>query len=70
MELDYDSRNPFVVCSATFAPIYRGTKDVACSCCGAKFIAEGDHVNKVCPVCNLGAVGVEAAGLVVSPSQR
>jgi coatomer protein complex subunit alpha (xenin) len=24
----------------------------------------------VCPVCNLGAVGVEAAGLVVSPSQR
>ena len=26
VELNYDSRNPFVVCSSTFMPIYRGTK--------------------------------------------
>ena len=30
VQLDYDSRNPFVVCAGTFVPIYRGTSSVAC----------------------------------------
>ena len=68
VELNYDSRNPFVVCSGTFEPIYRGTKDVACPTCGAKYVAE--EAGKVCTVCNLGKIGQDATGLVVSPSQR
>ena len=68
VELDYDSRNPFVVCAATFTPIYRGTADVACPTCGARFVKEQEGT--VCPVCNLGKVGADATGLVCSPEQR
>jgi coatomer protein complex subunit alpha (xenin) len=68
VQLDYDSRNPFVVCAGTFVPIYRGTSSVACPCCGAKFVNE--QAGQTCPVCLLGKVGAEASGLVVSPSQR
>ena len=68
VELNYDSRNPFVVCSGTFEPIYRGTKDVACPTCGAKYMASQSGL--VCQVCNLGKVGADATGLVCSPSQR
>ena len=68
VELNYDSRNPFVVCAGTFTPIYRGTADVACPMCGAKYVAEQKGVT--CAVCALGRVGEDATGLVVSPSQR
>ena len=68
VQLNYDSRNPFVVCAGTFVPIYRGTSSVACPCCGAKFVNE--QAGETCPVCLLGKVGAEASGLVVSPSQR
>merc|ERR1711959_329714 len=63
VELNYDSRNPFVVCSGTLTPIYRGTKDLSCSCCGAKYVVE--KKDAVCVVCQLGKVGAEATGLVV-----
>jgi|TARA_B110000238_G_scaffold67658_1_gene74157 coatomer protein complex subunit alpha (xenin) len=68
VELNYDSRNPFVVCAGTFTPIYRGTTSVACPCCAAKFVQA--ETGTTCPVCLLGKVGAEAGGLVVSPSQR
>ena len=29
-KLNYDFRNPFVVCGTTFTPIYPGQKDVSC----------------------------------------
>lgn len=67
VELNYDSRNPFVVCSGTLTPIYRGTKDLACSCCGAKYVVE--KKDALCDVCNLGKVGADATGLVVSETQ-
>ena len=66
--IEYDERNPFVICPISFVPIYRGTTSVACPCCGAKFVNE--QADKTCPVCLLGKVGAEASGLVVSPSQR
>lgn len=68
VELNYDARNPFVTCPATFAPIYRGHKDAACPTCGAKHTAT--LVGSVCAVCELGKVGSEGTGLVCSPSQR
>jgi len=68
VELAYDARNPFVVCAATLTPIYRGHKEAACPCCGAKHAPSA--VGSVCALCDLGKVGSEATGLMVSPTQR
>lgn len=67
VELDYDFRNPFVVCGATFVPIYRGQKDVSCPYCSARFVPglEG----QICNVCELAVIGADASGLLCSPSQ-
>ncbi|KAL4566402.1 hypothetical protein LXL04_030517 [Taraxacum kok-saghyz] len=66
-ELDYDFRNPFVVCGATYVPIYRGQKDVACPYCSSRFVV-GEE-GKVCAVCDLAVVGSDASGLLCSPAQ-
>ncbi|PIN21684.1 Vesicle coat complex COPI, alpha subunit [Handroanthus impetiginosus] len=52
-QLNYDFRNPFVVCGATYVPIYRGQKDQG----------------QLCTVCDLAVVGSDASGLLCSPSQ-
>ncbi|XP_010555272.1 PREDICTED: coatomer subunit alpha-1-like [Tarenaya hassleriana] len=66
-QLNYDFRNPFVVCGATYVPIYRGQKDVSCPYCTARFVPSQD--GKLCTVCDLAVVGADASGLVCSPSQ-
>ncbi|CAA6671832.1 unnamed protein product [Spirodela intermedia] len=66
-KLNYDFRNPFVVCGATFAPIYRGQKHVACPYCGSHFVP--DVEGQLCPVCEIAVVGAYASGLLCSPSQ-
>ncbi|KAJ7296704.1 hypothetical protein O6H91_Y105600 [Diphasiastrum complanatum] len=67
LNINYDPRNPFVVCGATFTPIYKGSKDSACPYCSAKFLPE--IAGKLCPVCDLAAVGADASGLLCSPTQ-
>ncbi|KAJ6827882.1 coatomer subunit alpha-1-like [Iris pallida] len=67
-QLNYDFRNPFVVCGATFVPIYRGQKDVACPYCGARFTQSIE--GQICAVCELAVVGSDASGLLCSPSQK
>jgi hypothetical protein len=56
-KLNYDFRNPFVVCGATFTPIYHGQKDVSCPYCTAHFvpIIKGN----LCPICELAVVGLQ-----------
>ncbi|KAJ4756231.1 Coatomer subunit alpha [Rhynchospora pubera] len=66
-ELNYDFRNPFVVCGATFVPIYRGQKDVSCPYCGARFVLAVE--GQVCNICELAVVGADASGLLCSPTQ-
>ncbi|RZC55738.1 hypothetical protein C5167_014589 [Papaver somniferum] len=66
-QLNYDFRNPFVICGATHVPIYRGQKDVACPYCSAKFVPSQEA--KICAVCGLAVVGSDASGLLCSPSQ-
>ncbi|KAL8459082.1 hypothetical protein ACS0TY_036527 [Phlomoides rotata] len=66
-ELNYDFRNPFVVCGATYVPIYRGQRDVSCPYCGTHFVPE--QQGQVCSVCDLATVGADASGLLCSPSQ-
>ncbi|KAL8030654.1 hypothetical protein ABFX02_14G299300 [Erythranthe guttata] len=66
-QLNYDFRNPFVVCGATYVPIYRGQKDVTCPYCGTHFVLS--QQGQLCNVCDLAAVGSDASGLLCSPSQ-
>nr|XP_004238316.1 coatomer subunit alpha-1 [Solanum lycopersicum] len=66
-ELNYDFRNPFVVCGATYVPIYRGQKDVTCPYCTTHFVPS--QQGQLCTVCDLAVVGADASGLLCSPSQ-
>ncbi|XP_059279035.1 coatomer subunit alpha-1-like [Lycium ferocissimum] len=66
-QLNYDFRNPFVVCGATYVPIYRGQKDVTCPYCGTHFVPS--QQGQLCTVCDLAVVGADASGLLCSPSQ-
>ncbi|KAM1883299.1 hypothetical protein ACFX13_004677 [Malus domestica] len=65
-QLNYDFRNPFVVCGATYVPIYRGQKDVSCPYCSSRFVP--DQEGKLCTVCDLSVVGSDASGLLCSRS--
>ncbi|KAF2551122.1 hypothetical protein F2Q68_00038062 [Brassica cretica] len=66
-ELNYDFRNPFVICGSTYVPIYRGQKDVSCPYCTARFVPSQE--GNICGVCDLAVIGAAASGLICSPSQ-
>ncbi|WOH04305.1 hypothetical protein DCAR_0623714 [Daucus carota subsp. sativus] len=66
-QLNYDFRNPFVVCGATYVPIYRGQKDVSCPYCSSRFVPSQE--GQICTVCDLAVVGSDASGLLCCPSQ-
>eukprot|EP01018_Ginkgo_biloba_P037150 Gb_15817 [translate_table: standard] len=66
-QLNYDFRNPFVVCGSTFTPIYRGQKDISCPYCTARFVPS--IAGKLCSICDLAIVGSEASGLLCSTTQ-
>ncbi|XP_072987675.1 coatomer subunit alpha-3-like [Typha latifolia] len=66
-QLNYDYRNPFVVCGATYVPIYRGQKDVFCPYCGSHFVPATE--GQLCAVCDLAVVGADASGLLCSTTQ-
>uniref|UniRef100_A0ACD5TT30 Uncharacterized protein n=1 Tax=Avena sativa TaxID=4498 RepID=A0ACD5TT30_AVESA len=66
-QLNYDFRNPFVVCGATFVPIYRGQKDVSCPYCTSRFMPSVE--GQLCTICELSVVGADASGLLCSPTQ-
>lgn len=61
-KLDYDDKNPFVVCPHSLKPLYRGKEQIRCSYCyqpsSPKFRGE------ICPVCQLGTTGGDATGMV------
>ncbi|CAA3026439.1 coatomer subunit alpha-1-like [Olea europaea subsp. europaea] len=65
--LNYDLRNPFVVCGSSYTPIYRGQRDVTCPYCSTHFIPS--HQGELCTVCDLAEVGADASVLLSSPSQ-
>ena len=67
-KMDYDERNPFVICAGTLKPIYRGSDLVRCPYCGAAYTP--DFKGKLCTTCGLSEVGLETLGLVCSQNQR
>ncbi|KAI6182222.1 Coatomer subunit alpha [Aphelenchoides bicaudatus] len=66
-ELNYDEHNPFVICSRTFVPIYRGKPQDNCSFCGASYLPK--FRNEVCEVCQVAQIGTDASGLRISTVQ-
>ncbi|KAI7731312.1 hypothetical protein M8C21_002588, partial [Ambrosia artemisiifolia] len=58
-QLNYDFRNPFVICGATYVPIYKGQKDVLCPYCTSHFVVAQE--GEICAVCNLSVVGSDAS---------
>lgn len=60
-KLNYDERNPFVVCAISFVPIYLNTPNATCPFCGASYLPE--HQGKLCPTCQLAQIGFQASGL-------
>ncbi|KAI8815074.1 coatomer WD associated region-domain-containing protein [Cladochytrium replicatum] len=59
--LEYDSYNPFVICAASFRPIYRGSASVKCPFCKAEFKPE--FSGQLCTNCEISQVGATGTGL-------
>ncbi|CAD5208962.1 unnamed protein product [Bursaphelenchus xylophilus] len=54
-KIDYDEHNPFVVCSRSFTPLYRGRPQEKCVYCKAAYKPE--FSGEVCDVCQVGQIG-------------
>ena len=68
-ELDYDERNPFVMCGRTLTPIFKGSAFARCPYCGTAFKPE--FKTELCDTCGLAVIGVKTLGLVCyNPSRR
>lgn len=62
VEINYDERNPFTVCSVSHRPMYRGTVSaIRCSYCHSQ--SDPSYKGSVCPICAIATVGAESAGL-------
>jgi len=67
VQLDYDPRNPFDICSVTFSPIYKGTAFAEDPYTKAKFKPECQGM--LSPVGDVAKIGDEASGLVSCKAQ-
>lgn len=65
--IDYDERNPFVICAASMKPIYRGTPSTTCPYCGSHYLQQFN--GSTCTVCQLSKVGAPATGLTLFKAQ-
>ncbi|CAK0784913.1 hypothetical protein CVIRNUC_008118 [Coccomyxa viridis] len=67
LQLDYDPRNPFDICSMTFTPIYRGNPYAEDPFTKARF--QMSCQGQISPVGNIAIIGAGASGLMCLPSQ-
>ncbi|KAJ2068636.1 hypothetical protein GGI16_009529, partial [Coemansia sp. S142-1] len=61
LPIDYDARNPFVVCAASHTPIRKGEATVNCPYCQASYKPEFE--GGLCRVCTIAQIGAKATGL-------
>ena len=59
--IDYDPRNPFVVCASSMKPIFKGNTALVCGVCGASY--RPDLKGSLCTVCEIGGIGRDVSGL-------
>ncbi|KAG5494165.1 hypothetical protein JKF63_02000 [Porcisia hertigi] len=63
IQIDYDERNPFIMCSVSHKPLYKGVVNpLRCSYCLSP--ADPSYKETLCPVCKVAKIGVDCAGLV------
>lgn len=62
--LNYNEKNPFVMCCRTLTPIYRGSPVVRCAYCFATY--QPQFKGELCTICCLAEVGASVPGLVSS----
>ena len=67
VKLEYDDKNPFVVCGLSLRPIYRGTEQARCAFCYQPYLPK--HKGETCLVCTVGRVVGDATGMVNSYEQ-
>lgn len=63
VQINYDERNPFVICAASLTPVYRGTAATSCPYCGSHYLQE--YNNSLCTICSLAKVGATGTGLTL-----
>ncbi|KAJ2591592.1 hypothetical protein IWW49_001457 [Coemansia sp. RSA 1797] len=61
LAINYDARNPFVICAASHTPIHRGEPAVNCPYCQAAY--KPKHNGELCRVCTVAKIGAKATGL-------
>lgn len=59
--LNYDDRNPCVICNIDLVPIYAGSENVKCGYCKSAFLPK--HKGKLCTVCEVAEIGTNVAGI-------
>ena len=62
-QIDYNERNPFVVCAVSMKPIYRGKPSIVCPLCGAHAMPQ--YAGTVCPICGISEFGGNPTGLKI-----
>ncbi|KAJ6240808.1 coatomer subunit alpha [Anaeramoeba flamelloides] len=67
IQIDYDERNPFVICCYSYTAIYKGSKSIQCPFCNAHYLPK--YNKKLCNVCKLAQIGKQTSGLNIT-SQR
>eukprot|EP01047_Picozoa_sp_COSAG01_P027075 COSAG01_NODE_1772_length_9263_cov_93.070930_3_plen_1231_part_00 len=60
-KIDYDSRNPFVICAISLKPIFKGNPVLTCGLSGSSYMPK--YKGEQCPTTLLTTVGVESSGL-------
>jgi len=60
-QLNYDERNPFVLCCGSFTPIYKGSESIKCPFCQANYLPKFN--GSVCALCEFAEVGKSCSGL-------
>eukprot|EP01090_Pellita_catalonica_P022877 TRINITY_DN906_c0_g1_i2.p1 TRINITY_DN906_c0_g1~~TRINITY_DN906_c0_g1_i2.p1 ORF type:complete len:930 (-),score=161.09 TRINITY_DN906_c0_g1_i2:177-2966(-) len=67
-DLNYDDRNPFVLCCISFTPIYKNQPQANCPYCASAYLPL--HSGSLCPNCNLAEIGKEVSGLKLFQSRK
>ena len=62
-QIDYNERNPFVVCAVSMKPIYRGKQSIVCPLCGAHAMPQ--YAGTLCPICEISELGGAPTGLKI-----
>jgi coatomer protein complex subunit alpha (xenin) len=63
MDIDYDERNPFVICAGSLKPVFRGSPSVTAPYSGAHYKPE--FAGSVCVLDGMSKVGEDTVGLIV-----